>query len=77
MVGKRKKESFQNLKDRFKQQIDNWSTRHLSQGGKEVFIKAILQSISAYTMDYFLIPKSLRIVAKGVFIGVSGGIFAS
>ncbi|KAA3468114.1 reverse transcriptase [Gossypium australe] len=39
MVGRRKKEAFQNLKDRFKQRIDNWSIRHLSQGGKEVFIK--------------------------------------
>ncbi|KAH1072990.1 hypothetical protein J1N35_025318 [Gossypium stocksii] len=42
MVGRRKKESFQNLKDRFKKCIDNWSVRYLSQSGKEVFIKAIL-----------------------------------
>ncbi|KAA3482034.1 RNA-directed DNA polymerase, related [Gossypium australe] len=36
--------------DRMKQQIDSWSVRHLSQGGKEVFIKAILQAIPTYTM---------------------------
>ncbi|KAA3475512.1 reverse transcriptase [Gossypium australe] len=59
MVGRRKKEAFQNLKDRFKQRIDNWSTRHLSQGGKEVFIKAILQAILMYTMACFLLPKTL------------------
>ncbi|KAA3479130.1 reverse transcriptase [Gossypium australe] len=35
MVGKRKNEAFQNLKDRFKHKIDNWSTRLLSQEGKE------------------------------------------
>ncbi|KAA3488385.1 reverse transcriptase [Gossypium australe] len=44
---------FPTLKDRFKQRIDNWSVRHLSQGGKKVFIKAILQSIPTYTMVFF------------------------
>ncbi|KAA3480942.1 reverse transcriptase [Gossypium australe] len=39
--------------------IDNWSTRYLSQGEKEVFIKAILQSIPTYTMDCFLLLKSI------------------
>ncbi|KAA3485070.1 reverse transcriptase [Gossypium australe] len=69
MVGRRKKESFQNLKDQLKKHIDNWSTRYLSQGGKEVFIKAILQAIPTYTMTYFLLPRTLcdgleRIIAK-------------
>ncbi|KAA3472328.1 reverse transcriptase [Gossypium australe] len=69
MVGKTKKEAFQNLKDRFKQRIDNLSTRYLSQGGKEVFIKSILQAIPTYSMSYFLLPKLLcsdleSIVAK-------------
>ncbi|KAA3462798.1 reverse transcriptase [Gossypium australe] len=50
MVGRRKKEAFQTLKDHFRQRINNWSIRHLSQGGKEVFIKAILQAIPTYTM---------------------------
>ncbi|KAA3482102.1 reverse transcriptase [Gossypium australe] len=59
MVGRRKKEAFQNLKDIFKQRIDNWSIRHLSQGGKEVFIKAVLQAIPTYTMACFLLPKTL------------------
>ncbi|KAA3479946.1 reverse transcriptase [Gossypium australe] len=52
MVGRKKKLSFQNLKDRF-------NVKHLSQGGKEVFIKAILQSIPTYTMACFLLPKTL------------------
>ncbi|KAK5839778.1 hypothetical protein PVK06_008617 [Gossypium arboreum] len=53
MVGRRKNESFQNLKDRLKKHIDNRSNRFLSQGEKEVFIKAILQAIPTYTMAYF------------------------
>ncbi|KAA3454784.1 reverse transcriptase [Gossypium australe] len=69
MVGRRKKEAFQNLKDRFKQKIDNWSTRYLSQGGKEVFIKSVFQAIPTFSMACFLLPKSLcsdleKIIAK-------------
>ncbi|KAG8483579.1 hypothetical protein CXB51_023543 [Gossypium anomalum] len=40
LVGRKKRASFQILKDRMQQRIDNWSIKHLSQGGKEVFIKA-------------------------------------
>ncbi|KAA3486342.1 reverse transcriptase [Gossypium australe] len=58
VVGRKKKESFQILKDKMKQRIDHWSTRHLSQGGKEIFIKSILQAIPTYTMACFLLPKT-------------------
>lgn len=69
MVGRKKKQSFRILKDRLKKLIENWSNRFLSQGGKEVFIKAILQAIPTYSMACFLLPKSLcedleSIVAK-------------
>lgn len=37
MIGRKKKQSFQTLKDRLKQQVENWSTRFLSQGGKEIY----------------------------------------
>ncbi|KAA3467625.1 reverse transcriptase [Gossypium australe] len=59
VVGRRKKESFQNLIDRIMLKIDGWSTRLLSQGGKEVFIKSVLQSIPTYAMSCFLLPKVL------------------
>ncbi|KAA3474108.1 reverse transcriptase [Gossypium australe] len=90
MVGKRKKEAFQNLKDCFRQRIDNWSIKHLLQGGKEVFIKAILQAILTYTMTCFLLPKTLcsnlesiiansggkKVMVGGEFIGARGGSYA-
>lgn len=59
MVGRTKKETFQNLKDRIQKCIDNWSNRFLSQGVKEVFVKAILQAVPIYTINCFLLPKSV------------------
>ncbi|KAA3478618.1 reverse transcriptase [Gossypium australe] len=58
VVGRKKRESFQNLKDKITQRIGQWSTRYLSQGGKEVFIKSVLQSIPTYAMMCFLLPKT-------------------
>lgn len=59
VMGRRKRESFQNLKDRIKQIIENWSIRLLSQRRNEVFIKFVLQAIPTYVMTCFLFPKSL------------------
>ncbi|KAA3471031.1 reverse transcriptase [Gossypium australe] len=59
VVGRRKKEVFQSILDKIDMRIDGWSTRILSQGGKEVFIKAVLQAIPTYAMSYFLIPRAL------------------
>ncbi|KAH1123132.1 hypothetical protein J1N35_006292 [Gossypium stocksii] len=59
VIGRQKKESFQNIKDKINQKIENWSTRLLSRGGKEIFIKSVLQAIPTYAMTCFLLPKSL------------------
>ncbi|KAA3466249.1 reverse transcriptase [Gossypium australe] len=59
IVGQKKKEAFLNLVDRIAVRIDAWSTRLLSQGGKEIFIKSVLQAIPTYAMSCFLFPKSL------------------
>lgn len=58
-IGKGKKASFLHLKHRVKQRPDGWSTRFLSQGDKEVFLKSVIQAIPTYTMLCFLMPKSL------------------
>lgn len=59
MVGRRKKEAFQNLKDRFRKKIHGYNVKFLSQGGKEIFLKSVLQATPTYFMTYFLLPKSL------------------
>lgn len=48
-----KRQAFQSLKDRMRAKIFGWSIRHLSQGGKEVFIKSVLQAIPTYSMYAF------------------------
>ncbi|KAK5812542.1 hypothetical protein PVK06_027977 [Gossypium arboreum] len=68
MVRRRKNESFQNLKDRIKLRIDSWSNKYLSKGGKEVFIKAILQAIPTYTMACFQLPKTLCDEMEGIIV---------
>ncbi|KAA3477308.1 reverse transcriptase [Gossypium australe] len=59
MVGRRKKEAFQSILDKISLRIDGWSTRVLSQGGREVFIKSVLQAIPTYAMSCFLLPKTV------------------
>ncbi|KAA3476924.1 WW/Rsp5/WWP [Gossypium australe] len=50
---------FQKLKDQLLARINNWSTCLLLQGGKETFIKSVLQTIPTYTIGCFLLPNSL------------------
>jgi hypothetical protein len=37
----------------------NWKNKFLSQVGKEVLIKAIVQAIPTYCMSVFLLPRTL------------------
>ncbi|KAL1072828.1 hypothetical protein V6Z11_D11G179600 [Gossypium hirsutum] len=59
IVGKKGMEAFVRFKERIMKRIDGWIARYLSARGNEVFIKSILQSISIYTMNCFLLTSSL------------------
>ncbi|KAA3462160.1 reverse transcriptase [Gossypium australe] len=56
MIGRRKKHAFVDIKERFLKALHNWSLRLFSAGGKEVFLKAILQAIPVYVMQCFKFP---------------------
>lgn len=59
MVGRSKYNSFRGVKERIWSRIQNWKNIFLSQAGKEVLIKAVLQSIPTYVMSVFKLPKRL------------------
>ncbi|GAU25702.1 hypothetical protein TSUD_216310 [Trifolium subterraneum] len=60
MIGMSKKSTFKFIKDRIWRKVNSWSSRHLSQAGREVMIKSILQSIPTYVMSVFLLPSTLN-----------------
>jgi hypothetical protein len=55
VIGRNRTTIFSFIKDRVWQKINSWSSRHLSQAGREVMIKSILQSIPTYVMSIFLL----------------------
>ncbi|KAL0367264.1 UNVERIFIED_CONTAM: putative mitochondrial protein [Sesamum radiatum] len=58
-IGRSKKEIFQDLCDTICKKVMGWKEKLLSQAGKEVLIKSVLQAIPSYTMSCFLLPKML------------------
>ena len=58
-VGRGKKQSFSNIRERIWQKIQGWKEQLLSQAGREVLIKSILQAMPTYSMNCFKLPRSL------------------
>ena len=59
MVGRDKKKSFSIIKERIWKKLKGWKEKLLSQAGREILIKAIIQAISTYTMSCFKLLKCL------------------
>lgn len=59
MVGRSKHRTFLGIKQKFWQIIQVWKGNLLSQGEREVLIKAIAMSISTYVMSCFKLLASL------------------
>ncbi|XP_035551737.1 uncharacterized protein LOC118349897 [Juglans regia] len=53
MVGRSKFNTFRTLKEKLWQKVSSWKNTFLSQAGKEVLIKVVLQSIPTFTMGVF------------------------
>jgi hypothetical protein len=58
-IGKSKIQSFNSIKDRVQQRLNNWKIKFLSQAGKEILLKSVVQAIPTYSMSVFLFPISL------------------
>ncbi|KAL0410924.1 UNVERIFIED_CONTAM: hypothetical protein Slati_3682100 [Sesamum latifolium] len=59
LVGRSKREIFQNLKDRIWKRLQSWKSRNLSQAGKVVLLKSVVQAMPIYVMSCFLLPVSI------------------
>lgn len=59
IVGRNKKWAFASLRDKIGSQISSWSSKMLSIGGREVFIKSVFQAMSTFAMMCFLLPKMI------------------
>jgi hypothetical protein len=59
MVGLDRTDSFLYLLERIIERLKGWKEKLLSLGGKEILLKAIIQSIPVFAMGVFKIPKQL------------------
>jgi len=59
LVGWKKYHTFSFLKDRVWKKLQGWKGQTLSRAGKEILIKAVVQSIPTYTMGVFQLPVKL------------------
>ncbi|KAL0406227.1 UNVERIFIED_CONTAM: putative mitochondrial protein [Sesamum latifolium] len=56
VAGRSRSELFQSVKDRIWARIDGWNSKLLSQAGRAVLVKSVLQSIPTYLMSCFRMP---------------------
>jgi hypothetical protein len=66
LVGRSRNREFQNIKERVSKRVNDWKAKFLSQAGKEVLLKAVIQAIPAYSMSIFLLPKTLCSGLNGI-----------
>lgn len=59
MIGRLRYNTFINLKERVWSKICSWKNTFLSQVGKEVLIKAVVQAIPIFAMSVFRLPRKL------------------
>ena len=58
-VGHQKKTCFNHIKEQIWARMQGWKEKLLSQAGKEIIIKAVIQFISTYSMSVFRLPIGL------------------
>ena len=59
LTGKGKRASFNYIKERVWRKLQGWEGKLLSQAGREVLIKAVIQAIPTYAMGCFKLPMGL------------------
>jgi hypothetical protein len=68
-----KLKAFASIQECVQKLLDGWNERFLSQAGKEILIKAVIQAIPTYNMSIFLLPKRLCNNLNGLISRFSWG----
>ena len=75
-VGRGKKACFMQIKEGIGVKMQEWKEKRLSQAGKEVMIKAVVQSIPTYSMSVFKLPvclcKDIEVMIRKFWWGQGG-----
>ncbi|XP_035547377.1 uncharacterized mitochondrial protein AtMg00310-like [Juglans regia] len=58
-VGRNKLASFRPVLDSIRNRMQNWKVKFISNAGKEVLLKSIVQAIPTYCMSIFKLPKTI------------------
>lgn len=59
IVGRSKYQAYRSIKERIWAKISSWKNTFLSQAGKKVMLKVVIQGIPTFTMSVFMLPKKL------------------
>jgi hypothetical protein len=59
LVGKSRTKAFKGILDKIWRKLQYWKLKLLSQAGREIMLKAVVQAILTYCMSVFKLPKSL------------------
>ena len=59
LVGRNKRASFDKLKQKVWKRLQGWEGKLLSQAGRKVLIKSVIQAIPTYAMSCFKLPTTL------------------
>lgn len=59
IVGRAREKSFRSILDRVRMRISSQKVKTLSQAGKEIFLKAVMQALPTYGMSVFKLPSNL------------------
>lgn len=59
LVGKNKRASFDQLKQKVWKRVQVWEAKLFSQAAREVLIKLVIQAIPTFAMSCFKLPTSL------------------
>ncbi|XP_042950197.1 uncharacterized protein LOC122282305 [Carya illinoinensis] len=59
MIGRSRYNTFREVKERVWARLNNWKNLFLSQAGKEILLKAVIQAIPTYSMSVFMLPRRI------------------